>query len=202
MIGSNSSRWGWLVGLGLATACVAEDKNVGVEDTEVGSSGADSGESSETSGGTGVSASSSAGTSSSGGTTTTETGISETATDGTETGGTESTTGEPFDLPCGDALFCTGGDVCIETVFPPECQALPEGEMCPPDQVMSQCGGIGFACCCDPPPPAEYACVAPVDCVGPASCECLGDVCGDGLDCIAQGADPEHLFRCEAPAKP
>jgi hypothetical protein len=205
MIGSYELRWGWLV-VGLATACVVDDKGVGVEDTEDGSSGRiTEGESSETTGVSSVSASSSMGTGetgtgeSTGGTTTT-------ATDSTDDRGTEEstdgTTGEPFDLPCGDALFCTGGDVCIETAFPPECEALPDGEVCPPEQEMTQCGGIGFACCCDPPPPSQFDCVAPVDCVGPATCECLGDVCMEGFECIAQGVDPEHVFLCERPPVP
>jgi hypothetical protein len=122
----------------------------------------------------------------------------------TESGTTsaDSTTGD-IDVPCGDALTCTSGDVCIEDAFDPECTNLedPEG-MCPDGQTMTQCGGAGLPCCCLPPPASEFRCVTPTGCDGPTTCECLGEVCTDGRECTSLGADPEHLFRCESPPKP
>lgn len=116
--------------------------------------------------------------------------------DSTDTAVEGSTGGE--DLPCGDALVCTAGDVCIEDVIAPACTNLedPRG-MCPPGQRMTYCGGAGIPCCCDPPPPSEFRCVAPAGCAGPAECGCLGEVCTEGRECTAQGSDPAHQFRCE-----
>ncbi len=127
----------------------------------------------------------------------TSTTMSTSTTDVDTTGG--------VDVPCGESLLltCTGGDVCIEDAFDPECTNLedPEG-MCPEGQQMTFCGGAGQPCCCLPPPPSEWRCVTPMGCDGPANCECLGDVCTDGRECTSLGADPEHLFRCESPPAP
>jgi hypothetical protein len=134
--------------------------------------------------------------------------MSTSSTDGETTEGpttsADGTTGD-VDVPCGEgpALTCVGGDVCIEDAFDRECTNLedPEG-MCPEGQEMTFCGGAGQPCCCLPPPPSEFRCVTPTSCDGPATCECLGEVCTDGRECTALGADPEHLFRCESPPKP
>jgi hypothetical protein len=119
----------------------------------------------------------------------------------TDTGADASTGGA--DVACGDTLVCTAGDVCIEDVIAPTCTNLedPRG-MCPPGQRMTFCGGAGIPCCCDPPPPSEFRCVAPVGCVGPADCTCLGEVCTEGRECTAQGSEPASRFRCEEPALP
>lgn len=108
-----------------------------------------------------------------------------------------------IDVPCGDALVCSGGDVCIEDVVDPACTNLedPEG-MCEPGQRMTFCGGAGIPCCCEPQPPSEFRCVTPAGCDGAADCACLGEICTEGRECVALGADPEHLFLCESPAKP
>jgi hypothetical protein len=123
----------------------------------------------------------------------------------TETSADSSSSGDaPIDVPCGDALVCSGGDVCIEDALDPECTNLedPKG-MCPDGQEMTFCGGAGIPCCCLPPPASEYRCVTPTECIGPATCECLGaSLCTDGRVCTSLGADPEHLFRCESPPKP
>lgn len=208
MIGSKQTRWmGW-VGAALLTGCVVEDKGVGVEDTDE----ATQGESSETSG-MSTSATTSATTetgevtgevTSSDTRAETDTGTTETTSATTETSTTETSTGETgtVEVPC-DLDVCTEGDVCVDTLFPPACEPLREGEMCPPEQEMSQCGGIGFACCCDPPPPPESRCVTPEACGDDVvSCECLGDVCPEGFECSASGADPEHLFVCQTLPKP
>jgi hypothetical protein len=136
-------------------------------------------------------------------TTLTSTTMSTSTTDtDSSTSSADTTTGD-IDVPCGDALTCSSGDVCVEDAFDPECTNLedPKG-MCPEGQTMTQCGGAGLPCCCLPPPASEFRCVTPAGCEGPASCECLVEVCTDGRQCISLGADPEHLFRCESPAKP
>lgn len=132
----------------------------------------------------------------------TTTSTTDADTSGSGTTSADSSTGE-VDVPCGDALTCSGGDVCVEDAFDPECTNLedPEG-MCPEGQEMTFCGGAGQPCCCLPPPPSEWRCVTPTGCDGPANCECLGELCTDGRECMSVGADPEHLFRCESPPKP
>ncbi len=134
--------------------------------------------------------------------TTTDATSSETSLSSTTTSTADTTTGD-IDVPCGDALTCTSGDVCIEDAFDPSCTNLedPEGT-CPEGQTMTQCGGAGLPCCCLPPPPSEFRCVTPTNCDGPASCDCLGEVCTEGRQCTSLGADPEHLFRCESPPAP
>lgn len=202
---TNASRLtGWL-GAALLCACVIEDKGVGVEDTDdaaTTTSGSETTGSSSATGSATTSATSETGT---GEVTGEVTGTTRDETDAgsgeVTTGGTESTsesTGGGDEVRCGE-LVCTDGDVCIETVFPPECVPLEEGEMCPPDQEQSQCGGIGFACCCDPPPPSELRCAAPVGCEDDevASCECLEGVCAEGFECVAHGDDPDHRFVCQ-----
>lgn len=136
----------------------------------------------------------------------TSTSVTSDATD--SSGSTAADSGSsgdvPIDLPCGDALMCTGGDVCVEDAIEPECTDLedPKG-MCPDGQNMTNCGGAGIPCCCLPPPPSEYRCVTPSECVGPADCDCLGEaVCTEGRMCIALGVDPEHYFLCESPPVP
>lgn len=121
---------------------------------------------------------------------------------GSSDSGADASTGG-VDVPCGDALVCTAGDVCVEDVIAPLCTNLedPRG-MCPPGQRMTFCGGAGIPCCCDPPPPSEFRCVAPVGCGGPADCTCLGGLCTEARECTAQGSDPAHRFRCEEPALP
>jgi hypothetical protein len=139
-------------------------------------------------------------------------GVSSSSSDadtGGETtqGGTTSadSTGGDIDVPCGDPLVltCTGGDVCIEDAFDPECTDLgdPNGT-CPEGQEKTACGGAGQPCCCLPPPASEWRCVTPTACEGPTTCECLGEVCSDDRACTSLGADPEHLFRCESLPKP
>jgi len=147
-------------------------------------------------------------TSSSGTTTSTSTSTSSSTTDvessESATTSADSTTGD-VDVPCGDGglLTCSGGDVCVEDVLDPECTNLedPDG-MCPAGQTMTQCGGAGLPCCCLPPPPSEFRCHTPAECDGPATCECLVEVCTDGRACTPLGADPEHFFRCESLPKP
>lgn len=206
MTGWNTIRWSRWVGACLLTACVIDDKGVGVEDTEATSeTGTES---------SGVSASTTSGATTETGTGFLETGEAtssdtraETETSGTETTAVETTatteSGTGFiDVRCGDTE-CTEGDVCVETRFPPMCVELPDGEECEPEQQKSQCGGIGFACCCDPPPPSESRCVTPEECNGLiVSCECLGDVCPEGFECIANGEDPAQQFICEPLAVP
>lgn len=132
-------------------------------------------------------------------TTLTSTTMSTSTTD-SSTSSADSTTGD-VDVPCGDGLIltCFDGDVCVEDAFDPSCTNLedPEG-MCPEGQTMTNCGGAGLPCCCSPPPPSEFRCVTPTGCDGPATCECLVDLCTDGRECTSLGADPEHLFRCES----
>lgn len=122
---------------------------------------------------------------------------------GTRTTGTgeESTGG--VDIPCGDALVCSGGDVCIEDRTSPSCTILddPEGT-CEGDQTMTQCGGAGIPCCCSPPPPPEFRCVDTAGCADIVDCACLGPICDEGDECTALGADPQRLFVCEEPPAP
>jgi hypothetical protein len=144
-------------------------------------------------------------TSGTGPTTSTSTSATSDATEDSTSTVADSGSGDvPFDLPCGDALVCTGGDVCIEDAFEPECTNLedPKG-MCPDGQTMTNCGGVGIPCCCLPPPASEYRCVTPTSCEGPATCDCLGEeVCTLGRVCISLEEDPEHMFLCYQPAEP
>jgi hypothetical protein len=114
-------------------------------------------------------------------------------------GGAGAGGGEP--TLCGDILICDPGVACVEQQFPPACtDKANKADPCPEGQTDTFCGGAGMPCCCEPPPAPDYSCAAADNCGGTVSCECLGDVCTGGLECV-NTATP-NIVACIEPAMP
>lgn len=111
--------------------------------------------------------------------------------------GCPAATPKPADVPCGDALTCTDGAVCI--VHPQEepCTTLEDtGAECPEGTRQTKCGGIGYPCCCGEAPAPIYECDSPSGCGGPPSCDCI-DRCDGGSQCTEPADGDGTTFVCE-----
>ena len=81
-------------------------------------------------------------------------------------------------VPCGDALTCTGTDVCIQQNVcggPAQCNDVPDGGQCPPGSTFRETCATGRpACVPDCPPPTFQCKPKPAACTGAVNCSCLG----------------------------
>jgi hypothetical protein len=105
-------------------------------------------------------------------------------------------------IACGDALTCTGREVCVRESAPADCQAL-DGDSdasCPEGTTETMCGGAGYPCCCGPTPEPTWTCVVPDGCGGEPTCECVP--CEDGKQCTSVGSETSGVFSCDDPPAP
>ncbi|MDP2316381.1 MAG: hypothetical protein Q8P41_26015 [Pseudomonadota bacterium] len=103
-------------------------------------------------------------------------------------------------LACG-TLTCTGAEVCIQESYEPECENRTDtGAACPEGTTASMCGGAGIPCCCGAAPEQTYSCHDAGTCGDTPACDCLGDVCPEGKECMGSGS--ESVFTCSEPPKP
>jgi hypothetical protein len=106
------------------------------------------------------------------------------------------------DATCGE-LTCTGGEVCLQESYEPECTNREDtGAACPDGTTATMCGGAGMPCCCGPDPARTSACIDPGACGATPTCDCLGDICPEGKMCVEQAADGGTELLCEPMPKP
>lgn len=106
-------------------------------------------------------------------------------------------------IPCGTTLTCTGDDVCVEQLDPPDCADREDtGVACPEGTTPSQCGGAGLPCCCGPTPEPTWQCWDATACGDAPTCDCVADACPSNMTCTASGSETSGVFQCEEPAMP
>ncbi len=106
-------------------------------------------------------------------------------------------------IGCGGTFTCEGGKVCLQQSFAPDCTAHSDTDgACPDGTTEAMCGGDGHPCCCAPPPDMTFTCIDAGTCGDVPTCDCLGEVCPRGKECIGVGAEASGVFLCEEPPVP